>query len=222
MNQGMREGLERLAETAREAIGLLDDESGESTDFLDAVRRVEVAERIAHGVKLRLLAEADRHKAARAGIGAWLSAELGYGSSRARGLAEEARRIGAMPELAETLTAGELNQDQTRVIERAVKAAPGCGIDAGAAAAETLTVIEREGVGKAKARVRVLEETPRSRDGEGSRGAAACAFVPADRRNRGRDGAHRRTPRRRPRRGGPLGDRPDGRRRTPLEAVRQG
>jgi len=155
----MRQGLESLAEAAREATSLLDDTSGESADFLEAVRRVEVAERIAHGVKLRLLAEADRRKAARAGIGAWLSTELGYGSSRARGLAEEARRIGAMPELAEKLTAGELNQDQTRVVERTVKAAHGSGIDASAAVAETLAVIEREGVGKAKARVRVLEET---------------------------------------------------------------
>ena len=159
MDQGMRQGLERLAEAAREAISLLDDTSGESADFLAAVRRVEVAERIAHGVKLRLLAEADRHKAARAGISAWLSAELGYGSSRARGLAEEARRIGGMPELAGKLTAGELNQDQTRVVERAVKAVHGSGIDTGTAVAETLAVIEHEGVGKAKARVRVLEET---------------------------------------------------------------
>jgi len=159
MELGMRQGLERLAEAAREAISLLDDESGESADFLEAVRRVEVAERIAHGVKLRLLAEADRRKAARAGIGAWLSTELGYGSSRARGLAEEARRIGAMPELAGKLTAGELNQDQTRVVERAVKAAHGSGIDAGTAVVETLAVIEREGVSRAKARVRALEET---------------------------------------------------------------
>jgi len=158
MDQGMREGLESLAAAAREAISLLDDESGESADFLEAVRRVEVAERIAHGVKLRLLAEADRRRAARAGIGAWLSAELGYGSSRARGLAEEARRIGGMPELAGKLTAGELNQDQTRVVERAVKAVHGSGIDAGAAVAETLAVIKRDGVSKAKARVRVLEE----------------------------------------------------------------
>jgi len=159
MDQGMRQGLERLAVAAREAISLLDRESGESADFLEAVRRVEVAERIAHGVKLRLLAEADRRKAARAGIGAWLSTELGYGSSRARGLAEEARRIGGMPELAGKLTAGELNQDQTRVVERAVKAAHGSGIDAGVAVVETLAVIEREGVSRAKARVRVLEET---------------------------------------------------------------
>jgi len=159
MDQRMRQGLQRLAEAAHEAINLLDDESAEPADFLEAVRRVEVAERIAHGVKLRLLAEADRHKAARAGISAWLSAELGYGSSRARGLAQEARRIGGMPELAEKLTAGELNQDQTRVVERAVKAVHGSGIDAGAAVAETLTVIERDGVARAKARVRVLEET---------------------------------------------------------------
>jgi len=159
MDQGMREGLESLAAAAREAISLLDDESGQDADWLAAVRRVEVAERIAHGVKLRLLAEADRRRAARAGIGAWLSAELGYGSSRARGLAEEARRIGGMSELAGKLTAGELNQDQTRIVERAVKAAHGCGVDAAGAVAETLAVIERDGVSKAKARVRVLEET---------------------------------------------------------------
>ena len=144
---------------AREAIGLLDGASGRDADFLEAVRRVEVAERIAHGVKQRLLAEANRRRVARAGIGAWLSAELGYGSSRARGLAEEARRIGGMPELAGKLAAGVLNQDQTRVVERAVKAVQGTGVDAAGAVAETLAVIEREGVSKAKARVRVLEET---------------------------------------------------------------
>jgi len=155
----MREGLESLAAAAREALSLLDDASGQDADWLAAVRQVEVAERIAHGVKLRLLAEADRRRAARAGIGAWLSAELGYGSSRARGLAEEARRIGGMPELAGKLTAGELNQDQTRVVERAVKAAHGSGVDAAGAVTETLAVIERDGVSKAKERVRVLEET---------------------------------------------------------------
>jgi len=159
MDQGMREGLESLAAAAREAISLLDDESSESADYLAAVRQVEVAERIAHGVKLRLLAEADRRRAARAGIGAWLTAELGYGSSRARGLAEEARRIGGMPELAGKLTTGELNQDQTRIVERAVKAAHGSGVDAAGAVTETLAVIKRDGVSKAKARVRVLEET---------------------------------------------------------------
>ena len=62
MDQGMRQGLEGLASAAREAIDLLDETSGESVDYLEAVRRVEVAERIAHGVKLRLLAEADRRR----------------------------------------------------------------------------------------------------------------------------------------------------------------
>jgi hypothetical protein len=64
-----------------------------------------------------------------------------------------------MPELAGKLTAGELNQDQTRVVERAVKAAHGSGVDAAGAVTETLAVIERDGVSKAKERVRVLEET---------------------------------------------------------------
>ena len=74
-------------------------------------------------------------------------------------MAEEARRIGALPHLAGKLAGGVLNQDQTRVVERAVKAAHGSGVEAGVAVAETLAVIERDGVVKAKARVRVLEET---------------------------------------------------------------
>jgi hypothetical protein len=45
------------------------------------------------------------------------------------------------------------------VVERAVKAAHGSGIDAGVAVADMLAVIDREGLGKAKVRVRVLEET---------------------------------------------------------------
>ena len=158
--QGMRQGLEGLASAAREAIELLGgDASGGSVDWLEAVRRVEAAERIAHGVKLRLLAEADRRKAARAGVGPWLAAELGYSSGRARALAEEARRIGALPELAGKLAGGLLNQDQTRVLARTVKAADGSGADTAEAVAQTLTVLERDGVSTARARVRVLEET---------------------------------------------------------------
>lgn len=161
---GLRQGLENLVSVAREALDVLaagEDliEGGGSPDWLGVVRRVEVAERVAHGVKLQLLAEADRGRSARAGIGAWLKAELGYSGGRARGLAEEARRLGAVPELAGKLSGGELNQDQTRVVARVVKAARGAGVDPSTAVAETLTVLERDGVAKARAGVRVLEET---------------------------------------------------------------
>jgi hypothetical protein len=156
---GVREGLEALAVAAGEVLALLDQASGRDADCLGALRRLEAAERIVHGVKLRVLAEADRRRAVRAGVGAWLAAELGYSSSRARGLAEEARRIGALPELAGRLCAGGLNQDQTRVVSRAVKAARGSGIEPGAVVAEVLAVMERDGVAGARARVRVLEET---------------------------------------------------------------
>ena len=160
VDQGLRRGLEASVVAAREAVGLLDGaETGGGVVWLEVVRRVEVMERIAHGVKLQLLAEADRRKTVRAGIGTWLAAELGYSSGRARGVAGQARRIGALPELSGRLTGGVLGPDQTRVIERAVKAAHGAGLDPGQAVAETLTVLERDGVTKARARVRVVEET---------------------------------------------------------------
>jgi len=158
MDQGMRQGLERLKAAVDEAAGLLDGVCG-SVDLLEAVRHLDAMERITHGIKLQVLAEADQRKAARAGIQAWLAAQLGYGNGRARALAEEARRIGALPELTGKLTAGELNQDGTRVAARAAKAAEGAGRHVAEAVTETLTVIERDGITKARAGVRVLEET---------------------------------------------------------------
>jgi len=154
----MHEMQQNLEAAAREVSDLLTGESG-PVNWLELVRQLDVVERIAHGGKLQALARADGEKSARAGIGAWLTAELGYGNSRARGLAEEARRIGTLPELAEKLTAGQLNQDQTRVVDRAVKAVNDTGIDATETITETLEAIERDGITKARARIRVLEET---------------------------------------------------------------
>jgi len=67
MMQGMmRQRLESLEATALKAAELLDGEY-ESVDVLEVIKLFDAMERIAHGVKLQPLAEADRLKSAQAG-----------------------------------------------------------------------------------------------------------------------------------------------------------
>src|ERR1700761_2172059 len=49
--------------------------------------------RVAHGLHLQALAQADRVKAARGVIGPWLAAQQGYATGHARALARDARLL---------------------------------------------------------------------------------------------------------------------------------
>ena len=126
---------------------------------LEVLRAVGVLAQAAHGMTLQLTAQADRLKAARGGMGPWLATHLDCSESRARGLALEARSIGALPQLAHDLASGVFGPDTTRAIARTAKAVDGTSMDLAKEIAETIEVARSEGVTAANLRVRVLEHT---------------------------------------------------------------
>jgi hypothetical protein len=112
-----------------------------------------------HGQLVQLLGQADRVKAHRAGVKAWVATHLDVSEGKARGIAQAARRIGVLPELAKPLSSGRVGADTVRVLARTVKAVEGSGQDQGVELAATLETARCEGVGAANRRVRVLEHT---------------------------------------------------------------
>jgi len=146
-------------------------------DLLDAARGVEAGDRAGadvlleaagvvgrceqarHGQLIQVLGQVDRVGARRAGLKPWIATHLDVSDGRARGIAQAAKRIGAVPELAEPLSSGRVGADTVRALSRTAKAVEGTGRDRAAVLAETLAVSAREGVGAAVQRVRVLEHT---------------------------------------------------------------
>ena len=147
-------------ETVRGAVcAALADPGADAQALLELVRVVDGAERTMHGLMLQVLARADQIKAAPGGMSAWLTSELCYQPGRGRALAQDARRIGSMPGLAQKLTAGELGRDATRVLSRAEHAIKGTPQESAVAVAQALAVLESGGIGQAEDHVRALEHT---------------------------------------------------------------
>ena len=154
------ERIERALEEIRQVVadGLVDPAVG-SGRLVEMARAVDGVERTGHGLLLRVLARVDAAKAVPAGVGTWLTAELGYQPGRGRALAQDARRIGALPALTEQLSSGRLGRDTTRVLARVHRAVAGTTRDPEQAVAEALDVVERDGIQEAEKRVRALEHT---------------------------------------------------------------
>ncbi|HWG26040.1 DUF222 domain-containing protein, partial [Actinospica sp.] len=151
---------DQVIATALEAARSLD-----ASDRDAAVELLEVAEAVGrrgqadHGRLVLLLAQADRVKAARGGVKAWVATRLDVSDGRARDLAQAARRIGAVQELAEPLSSGEIGPGTVSVLSRAAKAVNGTGLDKPAALTAMLETARSEGVTAAAKQVRVLEHT---------------------------------------------------------------
>jgi HNH endonuclease len=128
-------------------------------ELLEAAGQFGRREQADHGQLILVLAQADRVRAARGGVKAWVATHLDACDGRARGIAESARRIGSIPELAEPLCSGRIGADTVRALTRTAKAVAGTGRDTAAALAATLATVEREGVTAAKKQVQVLEHT---------------------------------------------------------------
>jgi hypothetical protein len=155
-NAVVEEQIERFLESAR----VIDPGDRESAGVLLKVAQfVGQREQARHGQLIQLLGHADRIKAHRAGVKAWVATHLDVSEGRARGIGQAARRIGALPELAESLSSGRVGTDTVRALSRTVKAVEGSGQDQAAALTATLETAKREGVGAANRQVRVLEHT---------------------------------------------------------------
>ena len=137
----------------------------DSSDQEGAAELLEVAELVGrrgqadHGQLVLLLAQADRVKAARGGVKAWVATHLDVSDGRARGIAQDARRIGAIPELVEPLSSGTIGADTVSVLSRTAKAVERSSRDKTAELTATLKTATSEGIAAAKKRVRVLEHS---------------------------------------------------------------
>jgi hypothetical protein len=106
-----------------------------------------------------LLGQVDRVKVAPGGVKAWVATHLDVSDGRARGIAQHARRIGAIPELAEPLASGEVGADTVSVLARTVKAVADTGHDTTTALTTALDTARTRGVAAARKHVRTLEHT---------------------------------------------------------------
>ena len=148
-----------IASILEHARGLEAADREAAAELLKTAELVGRGEQAAHGRLVLLLAQADRLKAARGGVKAWVATHLDACDGRARGIAEAARRIGAIPELAEPLASGRIGPDTVRALTRTAKAVAGTGRNTTAALTATLATAEHEGVTAAKKQIQILEHT---------------------------------------------------------------
>ena len=149
--------------TIGELLTLLED--ADAADRDSAALTLLVAEEIGRsgqareGALIRTLAHADRVNANRAGLAPWINTHLDVTDGRARGLAQSAREIGHLPELAEPLSSGRIGAGTIRTLTRAARAVKGTDQDLRQTLAETLDTATDKGVGAANRQIRILEET---------------------------------------------------------------
>ena len=114
-------------------------------------------EQARHGQLVQVLARADGAGTRKGVLKPWIATHLDVSDSKARGIAEAARRIGALPELAESLSSGQVGADTIRALTRTAKAVEGTGKDKTATLTEMLEISERDGVAAANRGIRELE-----------------------------------------------------------------
>jgi hypothetical protein len=155
-NAVVEEKIKELLELARMVD--VNDRVGAGA-VLDAAQVVGRCEQARHGQLIQLLGQAERVKGHRAGVKTWVATHLDVSEGKARGIAQAAKRVGAVPELAEPLSSGQVGADTVRALSRTVKAVEGTGQDKSTELAATLETARCEGVGAANRRVRALEHT---------------------------------------------------------------
>jgi len=151
--------LDRATEAVLTVARALD-----AADRAEAGKLLEVAERLGrcgqarHGQLIQILAQVDRVKAVRGGLVPWITTHLDATRGRAQGIAQSARRIGHLPELAEPLSSGRIGDDTIRALTRTARAIKGTDRDQAETLTATLELAQREGVSAANKQVRQLEE----------------------------------------------------------------
>ena len=152
--------VERAIASILEAARSVEDADRAGADLLlEVAGVVGRCEQARHGQLIRVLGQVDRVGARRAGLAPWIATHLDASDGRARAMAQAAKKIGTLPQLAQALSSGRIGADTVRVLTRTAKAIEGTGHDQNAALAETLRVAEQDGVGAANRQVRVLEHT---------------------------------------------------------------
>src|SRR5580698_8758016 len=102
------------------------EDAGVVFDAAEAIGRCEQAR---HGQLVQMLAQADRIDVRKGVLKPWVATHLDVTDSKARGIAQAARRIGALPELTEPLSSGRVGADTVRALCRAAKAIDGTDQD---------------------------------------------------------------------------------------------
>jgi len=106
---------------------------------------------------VQVLARADGAGTRKGVLKPWIATHLDVSDSKARGIAEAARRIGRVPELAEPLSSGRVGADTIRALTRTAKAVEGTGQEITATLTGMLEISERDGVAAANRGIRELE-----------------------------------------------------------------
>ena len=155
-NKAASEAIKELLALAAEA----DESDGEAAAALmKAIDEIGRSAQAREGGLVLLLAQAQRMKANRGGLGPWLSTNLDFTKGAARGVAQSARELGHIPELAEPLASGRIGTATIRNLTRTARAVKGTDLDLTQTLTTTLTLVAEQGVGEANKRVRILEET---------------------------------------------------------------
>jgi hypothetical protein len=76
----------------------------------EAAQVIGRAEQARHGQLVQVLAHADRAGSRKGVLKPWIATRLDVSDSKARGIAEAASRIGAVPELAQALSSGRVGR----------------------------------------------------------------------------------------------------------------
>ena len=146
-------GLLALASQVKEPDG----DAAEA--LLRAIDEVGRCAQAREGELVLLLAQADRLKSGRGGLGPWVAQHLDVTEGGAQGIAQSAREIGLVPELAGPLASGRIGVATIRVLTRTARAVKGTDLDLAQTLTAALAVSAEQGVRAANKRVRILEET---------------------------------------------------------------
>jgi hypothetical protein len=148
-----------IATVLERARDLQPGDRGGAAGLLEIAQVVGRSEQAAHGQLVLVLGQVDRVKVAPGGVKAWVATHLDVSDGRARGIAQHARRIGAIPELAEPLASGRIGADTVAVLARTAKAVADTGHDTTTALTTALDTARTQGVAAARKHVRTLEHT---------------------------------------------------------------
>ncbi len=161
----LRERLAELNAAAdRVAVAILDQalkmEAGDregAEELFETAKLFGRSEQARHGLLVRMLAQADRVGARKGVLKPWIATQLDVSDSKARGIAQSVILVGAVPELAESLSSGNIGADTIRALARTAKAIKGTEKNVVDTLTGMLELAERDGVTAVNREIRKLE-----------------------------------------------------------------